>query len=109
MKKVYRATITREQLAELLAGKSVEIFNRSDMVAVRINLESSEWCICPEEKDWKSVIAKVLPSTFYADLTAEERIEFMVEQWCRAITVNQQLEEENATLRKQIAAQNILK
>jgi hypothetical protein len=33
----------------------------------------------------------------------------MVEQWCRAITVNQQLEEENATLRKQIAAQNILK
>jgi hypothetical protein len=63
IKKVYRATITREQLTELLAGKSVEIFNRSDMVAVRINLESAEWCIRPEEKDWKNVVAKVLPST----------------------------------------------
>ena len=42
VKKVYRATITREQLAELLAGKSVEIFNRSDMVCFRINLESAK-------------------------------------------------------------------
>lgn len=42
MKKVFKATITQKQLKELLAGQTVEIVNRSDMILFRINLEPEE-------------------------------------------------------------------
>ena len=44
------------------------------------------------------LIKKYLPKTYYAGLSSEERLKKMVEDWQRAIKVNQELEEKLSSL-----------
>ena len=51
-----------------------------------------------EERDKMDLIKKYLPKTYYAGLSSEERLKKMVEDWQRAIKVNQELEEKLSSL-----------
>src|SRR5690606_9455716 len=53
-----------------------------------------------EERDKMDLIKKYLPKTYYAGLSSEERLKKMVEDWQRAIKVNQELEEKLSSLLK---------
>ena len=54
-------------------------------------------CPCASERDeWNNL----LPTTFYAGLPFEQRVILMVDQWNRAIKVNQELEAERDRMGK---------
>ena len=44
----------------------------------------------------------LLPTTFYAGLPFEQRLQFLVKQWNRLIKVNQELENENTQLYEEL-------
>jgi hypothetical protein len=57
-----------------------------------------------QKADENDSIVKALPPTFYADLPLYKRVEFMWEQWNRAIKCLQELELQNDSLKEKADA-----